>query len=202
LEKRLYTDQFGFRSILFAECSSEFNHIGKKQKTTKIILDGHDACLYESGQASTHGNEIEMDNGSDGPVPAPLPVMPITDEGAAPSAPQSRSRSKAKAARNTPAATIRRLKALVQERLTELETTLGRLGADVSASDNEREIRSINMLVRTLEKVLELEAKERAGRVRRRHQRRQLDDARREEIARRLEAMHGKRDASGGTQAA
>jgi hypothetical protein len=143
-----------------------------------------------------------MDNGSDGPVPAPLPVMPITDEAAAPSAPQSSSRSKAKASRITPAATIRRLKTLVQERLAELESTLGRLGADVSASDNEREIRSINMLVRTLEKVLELEAKERAGRIRRRSQRRQLDDARREEIARRLEAMHGKRDSSGGSQAA
>jgi hypothetical protein len=49
------------------------------------------------------------------------------------------------------------------------------------------------MLVRTLEKVLELEAKERAGRLRRGHQRRQLDDARREEIVRRLEVLHGKR---------
>ena len=143
-----------------------------------------------------------MANGSDGPVPAPLPVIPTTDETAALSAPQTRSQKRAKAARATPAATIRRLKALVQERLAELETTLGRLGADVSASDNEREIRSINMLIRTLEKVLELEAKERAGRVRRRHQQRQLDDARREEIARRLEAMHAKRDASGGHQAA
>ena len=98
-----------------------------------------------------------------------------------------------KPSRSTLAGTIRRLKALVQERLAELESTLDRLGADVSASDNEREIRSINMLVRTLEKVLELEAKERAGRLRRSYQRRQLDDARREEIVRRLEVLHGKR---------
>jgi len=137
-----------------------------------------------------------MDNGSDGPVPAPLPVIVVTDEAAAPSAAQTTPRKKASKARTTPAATIRRLKTLVQERLSELESTLGRLGADVSASDNEREIRSINMLVRTLEKVLELEAKERVGRLRRRHQQRQLDDARRDEIVRRLQVLHGRGDAS------
>jgi len=120
-------------------------------------------------------------------------VQPVTDEDAAPQAMPQRKRTKSKKASTSPAATIRRLKALVQERLAELESTLDRLGADVSASDNEREIRSINMLVRTLEKVLELEAKERAGRLRRSHQRRQLDDARREEIVRRLEVLHGKR---------
>ncbi|MFO0992415.1 MAG: hypothetical protein U1E67_10840 [Hyphomicrobiales bacterium] len=133
-----------------------------------------------------------MDNGSDGPVPAPLPVIPVTEESAPHAADPTPPQKKAKKAAATPAATIRRLKSLVQERLAELETTLGRLGADVSASDNEREIRSINMLVRTLEKVLELEAKERAGRLRRRHQRRQLDDARRDEIVRRLEVLHGR----------
>jgi len=136
-----------------------------------------------------------MDNGSEGPVPAPLPVTIVTEEDAPPPAEQNlRTRRKSKKTSTTPAATIRRLKMLVQERLTELETTLGRLGDDVSASDNEREIRSINMLVRTLEKVLELEAKERAGRLRRRNQRRQLDDARRDEIVRRLEVLHGRRD--------
>jgi len=134
-----------------------------------------------------------MDNGSDGPVPAPLPVTVVTDEAAALSAAQTTSRKKASKSRTTPAATIRRLKTLVQERLSELESTLDRLGADVSASDNEREIRSINMLVRTLEKVLELEAKERVGRLRRRHQQRQLDDARRDEIVSRLETLHGRR---------
>lgn len=133
-----------------------------------------------------------MDNGSDGPVPAPLPVIPVTEESAPHSAERTPPRKKTKKASASPAATIRRLKSLVQERLAELETTLGRLGADVSASDNEREIRSINMLVRTLEKVLELEAKERAGRLRRRNQRRQLDDARRDEIVRRLEVLHGR----------
>ncbi|MBL8905876.1 MAG: hypothetical protein JNM20_04285 [Rhizobiales bacterium] len=133
-----------------------------------------------------------MDNGSEGPVPAPLPVIPVTEESAPHPAELASPRKTAKKAPASPAATIRRLKSLVQERLAELETTLGRLGADVTASDNEREIRSINMLVRTLEKVLELEAKERAGRLRRRNQRRQLDDARREEIVRRLEVLHGK----------
>jgi len=133
-----------------------------------------------------------MDNGSEGPVPAPLPVIPVTEESAPHSADRTPPRKKTKTASASPAATIRRLKSLVQERLAELETTLGRLGADVTASDNEREIRSINMLVRTLEKVLELEAKERAGRLRRKSQRRQLDDARRDEIVRRLEVLHGR----------
>ena len=131
-----------------------------------------------------------MDNGSEGPVPAPLPVIAVTEEGAPTPAEHAPARGKSKKASASPAATIRRLKSLVQARLAELETTLGRLGADVSASDNEREIRSINMLVRTLEKVLELESKERAGRLRRRHQHRQLDDARRDEIVRRLEVLH------------
>ena len=141
-----------------------------------------------------------MDNGSEGPVPAPLPVIAITEEGAPTPAEQTPLLRKSKKAPASPATTIRRLKSLVQERLAELETTLGRLGADVSASDNEREIRSINMLVRTLEKVLELEAKERAGRLRRRHQQRQLDDARRDEIVRRLEVLHGRAGGEGSRQ--
>lgn len=88
--------------------------------------------------------------------------------------------------------TIARLKALLQRRLAELESQLGTLGGDASAATSEREIRSMNTLVRTLEKVLELERKDRAGRTRRRHEHKQFDDAERDALARRLEALHDK----------
>lgn len=86
--------------------------------------------------------------------------------------------------------TIARLKALLQRRLAELESQLGTLGEEADAASSEREIRSMNTLVRTLEKVLELERKDRAGRARRRHEHKRFDDAERDALARRLEALH------------
>lgn len=95
-------------------------------------------------------------------------------------------RTKAEATRET----IRRLKSLLQNRLRELEAQIATLGAEATAASSEREIRSMNTLVRTLEKVLELERKDRAARARRRKEHRQFDDAEREALALRLEALH------------
>jgi hypothetical protein len=92
--------------------------------------------------------------------------------------------------------TIARLKGLLQSRVASLESRIGELGADAEEATTEREIRSANMLVRTLEKVLDLERKDRTERSRARKQRRIVDDARREELARKLEAMHGGRNHS------
>jgi len=86
--------------------------------------------------------------------------------------------------------TIRRLKALLQQRLGELEAQIGSLGAEASAASSERDIRAMNTLVRTLEKVLELERKDRARRHKRNRERRRYDDAEREALAQRLEALH------------
>ena len=85
--------------------------------------------------------------------------------------------------------TIKRLKDLLQNRLTQLESQIGEIGAEISALASERDIRATNTLVRTLEKVLELEHKERKQRSTRARQNRKLNDAERDELARRIEAL-------------
>jgi hypothetical protein len=85
--------------------------------------------------------------------------------------------------------TLARLKTLLQARLAELEGSIGDLSAAAGASSSEKDIRAMNTLVRTLEKVLELERKDRAERRKRRHKHASLDDAEREALAQRLEAL-------------
>ena len=92
-------------------------------------------------------------------------------------------------------ATILRFKELLQKRLGELENQIGQIGEEVSSATSERDIRAVNMLVRTLEKVLELERKDRAHRARKIKERRKFDDADRDELARRLTALHHERRA-------
>ena len=82
--------------------------------------------------------------------------------------------------------TLQRFKALLQQRLSEFEAQIGSLSAEASAATSERDIRAMNTLVRTLEKVLELERKERARRTARRKQERRFDDAEREALAEKL----------------
>jgi len=95
--------------------------------------------------------------------------------------------------------TIKRLKALLQQRLAGLEAQLGTLGQEASAASSERDIRAANMLVRTLEKVLELERKDRAKRSRSRKQHRALDDHERKALAERIAALgDGPAEAGGG----
>ncbi len=64
----------------------------------------------------------------------------------------------------TTSVTIRRLKDMLQSRIKQLELQIDDIGKDVSALANEREIRAVNTLVRTLEKVLDLERKDRSKR--------------------------------------
>ena len=86
-------------------------------------------------------------------------------------------------------ATLARFKALLQQRLTEFEAQIGTLSAEANAATSERDIRAMNTLVRTLEKVLELERKERARRIARRKQDKRFDDAEREALAEKLEGL-------------
>ena len=83
-------------------------------------------------------------------------------------------------------ATLARFKALLQQRLTEFEAQIGTLSAEASAATSERDIRAMNTLVRTLEKVLELERKERARRIAKRKHDKRFDDAEREALAEKL----------------
>lgn len=103
---------------------------------------------------------------------------------------------KLRTARNSSTrATIQRFKDLLQKRLAQLEGEMDAIVAEVASAASERDIRPVNMLVRTLEKVLELERKDRASRARKRKQRRKFDDAARDELARRLTALHSERGA-------
>jgi hypothetical protein len=108
----------------------------------------------------------------------------------------SRARAEGWRLRGKPAAkpagtreTIARLKALLQQRLGDFESQIGALGEAATAATNERDIRSMNTLVRTLEKVLELERKDRAQRSKQRKAQRQFDDAEREALADKLEGL-------------
>lgn len=91
-------------------------------------------------------------------------------------------------------ATLQRFKDLLQKRLAQLEGDIGEIGAELTSAATERDIRPVNMLVRTLEKVLELERKDRTHRARKRKERRKFDDAARDELARRLTALHNERE--------
>ena len=85
--------------------------------------------------------------------------------------------------------TLRRFKDILQKRLTQLEGEIGAIGEELNALTNEREIRSANTLVRTLEKVLELEQKDRKQRAKRRGDRIHLDDSQRDELAGRIAGL-------------
>lgn len=104
--------------------------------------------------------------------------------------------------------TLSRFKALLQQRLSEFEAQIGTLSAEASAATSERDIRAMNTLVRTLEKVLELERKERARRTARRKSAGAFTDAEREALAEKLAGLHRElvaersRENSGGDVAA
>jgi TolA-binding protein len=86
--------------------------------------------------------------------------------------------------------TIARFKALLQKRLADFEAEIAGLTAAANAATAERDIRAMNTLVRTLEKVLELERKERLRRKQQRKAERHFDDAEREALAQKLEGLH------------
>lgn len=82
--------------------------------------------------------------------------------------------------------TIRRLKELLQGRLAQLEAQISSIGQDIDTLANERDIRATNTLVRTLEKVLELENKDRKQRQLRSRTTAKFNDSQREDLARRI----------------
>jgi hypothetical protein len=96
---------------------------------------------------------------------------------------------------NSTRATIQRFKDLLQKRLAQLEGDINEIGAELTSAASERDIRPVNMLVRTLEKVLDLERKDRTSRARKRKERRKFDDAARDELAR---CIRGLRREGGG----
>ncbi len=86
-------------------------------------------------------------------------------------------------------ATLRRLKDLLQQRVASLEREINEIGKDVDALTSERDIRSMNTLVRTLDKVLELERKDRNSRKRSNNEFKRFSDEERGQLADKLERL-------------
>jgi uncharacterized protein (UPF0335 family) len=90
--------------------------------------------------------------------------------------------------------TILRLKDMLQKRVTQLEEELRAIGSEVNALNSERGINSVNTLVRTLDKVLELERKDKLKRKQARHDHKYFDDEQRRQLAAKIERLEAERD--------
>ena len=90
--------------------------------------------------------------------------------------------------------TIQRLKEMLQQRVTQLEQELRELGTEVNALNNERGIRSVNMLVRTIEKVLDLERNDKLKRKKAIREFKYFDDEQRRQLAEKIERLEAERD--------
>lgn len=90
--------------------------------------------------------------------------------------------------------TLQRLKDMLQKRLTQLEEELQDLGKEVSALNTERGIKSVNTLVRTLEKVIDLERNEKLKRKQDRTAHTYFDDEQRRQLAAKIERLEAERD--------
>lgn len=94
-------------------------------------------------------------------------------------------------------ATLMKLRETLQARIAQFEQQIAELGKEVDALGNEKEARAMNLLVRTLEKVLDLERKHTQQNRKRRDQAKRLDDAAREELVRRIEALAPREESEG-----
>lgn len=92
--------------------------------------------------------------------------------------------------------TLQTVRDTLQKRLAQFEQQIDALGQEASAAASEKDIRAMNLLVRTLEKVLDLERKDRSQRNKLSRERKRLDDAGREELIRRIEALQAQGEGS------
>jgi TolA-binding protein len=83
----------------------------------------------------------------------------------------------------TTAATIRRVKDLLRQRLLELEDQIRNLQVEVTAMESERQMRSTNLLVRTIGKVMDLEREERNRKRKDKVDHKYFDDTQRQQLA-------------------
>jgi hypothetical protein len=91
--------------------------------------------------------------------------------------------------KETTQALLARLKDVLHNRLAHLESEIAAIGDDVNKLSRETDVRNINVLVRTLEKVLDLERKNRTNRTRRHNDTKRFDDAERAALAEKLERL-------------
>ncbi len=108
-------------------------------------------------------------------------------------------RKKVQAKSLTTQATLKRLKDILNNRLIKLEAEIAAIGDDIAKLDNEKGYRNLNTLVRTLDKVLELERNDRKSR-KSPDTFKHVDDAERAALADKIERLQ--RERPDGTAAA
>jgi hypothetical protein len=91
--------------------------------------------------------------------------------------------------REATSATIKRVKDVLQQRLAELEVQVKDIGEEVTSLNTERQIRSANILVRTLEKVMDLERKDRLRRRKETQDFKYFSDEQRGQLAAKIEKL-------------
>jgi hypothetical protein len=89
--------------------------------------------------------------------------------------------------------TLKRLKDLLQERVAHLEDEVKQLGLELDAITNERQIKSVNLVVRTLEKVLDLERKDKLKRKQQAREFKLYDDEQRRQLAERIARLRNEK---------
>lgn len=85
--------------------------------------------------------------------------------------------------------TIRRLKDLLTDRIANLESEIKALGQDIDELSNEKKLRSVNMVVRTLEKVIDLERKDKLAKQRQARAFKLFDESQRGALAEKIERL-------------
>ena len=85
--------------------------------------------------------------------------------------------------------TIRRLKDLLNDRIARLESEIKEIGKDIDQISNEKQIRSVNMVVRTLEKVIDLERKDKLARKKSTRAFKLFDENQRGALAKKIERL-------------
>ncbi len=89
----------------------------------------------------------------------------------------------------TTSETIRRLKDLLKDRIARLEAEVKDIGDEVSALTTDKQIRSVNMVVRTLEKVIDLERKDKLARRKAKAAFKLFDEAQRGALADKIDRL-------------
>ncbi|MCA0433491.1 MAG: hypothetical protein LCH46_09515 [Proteobacteria bacterium] len=101
---------------------------------------------------------------------------------------------KAKAKPETTRATILRLKEMLQTRVKQVEAELKDIGTELDAVKNERGIKNIGILVRTIEKVLDLERNDTLKRRKAIREFKYFDDEQRRQLAAKIDRLEAERD--------
>lgn len=90
--------------------------------------------------------------------------------------------------------TLARLRELLQQRVALLEAEIKEIGAEVNALATDRQIKAVNLVVRTLEKVLDLERKDKLKRKQQTRDYKYFDADQRRELADKIDRLEGSRD--------